>query len=345
MFNREEIETQAQKLFEKLRYATKEDGNKYTLEDCLAASPKILEINKLKKEKNAVILAHSYTTPDIVYGVGDFKGDSYYLSVAARDAKEAIIVFAGVVFMAETAKILSPQKTVIIPDPESGCGLADNFYVEDLQALKRKYPNAPVLCYINSTAQVKALSDICVTSSVVYDIVAKMKERDIIFVPDRLMAENIRIEMKRRNIDKKIISGNSACCVHERFNIDDLRKLKSKYPNAKAVSHPECKSEITGASDFVGGTGNMMKYCKESNADTFIILSEWGLVNRLEIENPHKKFISPLMSACTTMKYNTLDKILEALKNPHSSQIVDVEESVRKQALNAINRMFEYAKK
>lgn len=345
VFNQEEIKLKAEELLKKLRFATKEDGTKWSLTDCMAASPKILEINKLKKEKNAVILAHSYTTPDIVYGVADFKGDSYYLSAVARDASSDTIIFAGVVFMAETAKILSPQKTIIIVDPKSGCGLADNFYIEDLRLLKQKHPGVPVLCYINSTADVKAESDICVTSGVVYEIVAELPDKKIIFVPDKLMAENIRIEMKKRRIEKEIISAKSVCCIHERFDKADLDKLKRQYPAAKVVSHPECKPEITQVSDFVSGTGNMMKYCRESDADTFIVLSEWGLVNRLEIENPAKKFVSPVKSICNTMKYNTLDKILNSLKNPEHGQVVKIDENIRRKALIAINKMFEYVGK
>lgn len=344
MFSTKEIKSKAEELFKKIRFATKQDGSKWSLVDCLAVSAKILEINRIKKQKNAVILAHSYTTPDIVYGAGDFKGDSYYLSVKAKETKADIIIFAGVVFMAETAKILSPQKRVFIPDPESGCSLVDNFFAEDLRLLKKQNPDAITVCYINSTAQVKAESDICVTSSVVFDIVSKLPQKEIIFVPDKYMAENLRLDLKKRKIDKKIISGNSCCCVHEKFEAKNVISLKTKYPNAKVVAHPECKPEVTTLCDFVGGTGAMMDYCKKSNAEEFIILTEWGLVNRLEIENTTKKFHSPLKSVCDTMKLNTLDKIMQVLTDPQPNQVITVEENIRQKALKAIEKMFEYAK-
>jgi quinolinate synthase len=202
------IEAEALRLLRLLIHVECSTGRKWNIETCREIAPLTLEINRLKKEKNAVILTHSYVEPEVIYGVGDFKGDSYYLADQARQAKADVIVFAGVVFMAETAKILSPDALVVVPDRDSGCSLADSLNGEDVRRLKAMYPQAAVVCYINCTADVKAESDVCVTSSNVYNIVAGLPEKQILFVPDRLMADNIRTEMANRDIDKEIISSD-----------------------------------------------------------------------------------------------------------------------------------------
>src|SRR5690348_15001538 len=201
------VEAEAERLFRSLMHVDCDPhGRKWNLDTCREIAPLTLEINQLKREKDAVILTHSYVEPEIIYGVGDFKGDSYYLSDMARKSNAKVIVFAGVVFMAETAKILSPHATVVVPDRHSGCSLADSIDGAGVRKLKALYPDATVVCYINSTAEVKAESDVCVTSGNVYDIVAGLPARRVLFVPDRLMAENVRSEMKRRGVDKEIIS-------------------------------------------------------------------------------------------------------------------------------------------
>src|SRR5438309_1439933 len=200
------VDAEAERLFRALLHVDCEPGRQWDYAACRRIAPLTLEINRLKREQDAVILTHSYVEPELIYGVGDFKGDSYFLSQQARDSKAKKIVFAGVVFMAETAKILSPSATVVVPDRGSGCSLADSITGEGVRRLKALYPDAAVVCYINSTAEVKAESDVCVTSGNVYDIVAGLPEQRILFVPDRLMADNVRAELKRRGVAKEIIS-------------------------------------------------------------------------------------------------------------------------------------------
>lgn len=301
-----------------------------------------LEINRLKKEKDAVILTHSYVEPEIIYGVGDFKGDSYYLSLMARDSRAKIIIFAGVVFMAETAKILSPDATVIVPDRNSGCSLADSITGEGVRRLKAVHPDATVVCYINSTAEVKAESDVCVTSGNVYDIVAGLPARRIIFVPDRLMAENLRVELRRLGVDKEVISSDGTCMVHEEFTTGQVLAARSQFPGLKVVAHPECPPDVAAAADFVGSTGAMMKYVKASSAPYFLMLTECGLVGRLEVESPEKRFIGGCR-LCPYMKLNTLQGILSALEAPREDQIVTIDEGLRRRASLSIERMFSLA--
>jgi quinolinate synthase len=299
-----------------------------------------LEINRLKKEKDAVILTHSYVEPEIIYGVGDFRGDSYFLSLAAKKSQAKIIVFAGVVFMAETAKILSPDALVVVPDRGSGCSLADSITGDGVRKLKALYPDAAVVCYINSTAGVKAECDVCVTSVNVYDLVAKLPQRRVLFVPDRLMAENLRAELKRRGVAKEIISSDGTCLVHEEFTIAQVAAARAQYPGLKVVAHPECPPEVAAAADFVGSTGEMMKYVKTTAAPCFLMLTECGLVGRLEVEAPEKNFIGGCR-LCPYMKLNSLEKIRAALAAPRPDQIVTLDENLRVRAARCIERMFE----
>lgn len=319
-------------------------GRTWNYETCRELAPLTLEINRLKKEKNAVILTHSYVEPEIIYGVGDFKGDSYYLSLMAKQAQAKVIVFAGVVFMAETAKILSPQATVVVPDRGSGCSLADSIDGDGVRKLKALYPDATVVCYINSTAEVKAESDVCVTSGNVYDIVAGLPARRIIFVPDRLMAENVRSEMKRRGVTKEIISSDGTCLVHDEFTVEQIAAARAQFPGLKVVAHPECTAEVAAAADFVGSTGAMMKYVKATPAPYFLMLTECGLVGRLEVETPEKNFIGGCR-LCPYMKMNTLEKLRDALAAPRADQIVTLDEGLRQRAARCIDRMFELAPK
>ena len=336
------IEAEALRLLRLLIHVECSTGRKWNIETCREIAPLTLEINRLKKEKNAVILTHSYVEPEVIYGVGDFKGDSYYLADQARKAKADVIVFAGVVFMAETAKILSPDALVVVPDRDSGCSLADSLNGEDVRRLKTLYPKAAVVCYINCTADVKAESDVCVTSSNVYDIVAGLPEKQILFVPDRLMADNIRTEMANRDVDKEIISSDGTCVVHEEFTVDQITEARKTFPGLKIVAHPECTQEVAAAVDFLGSTGEMMKYVKTTEAPYFLMLTECGLVSRLAIEDPEKNFIGGCR-LCPYMKMNSLLKIRDALLDPQPEQVITLEEDLRKRALGCIERMFELA--
>jgi len=335
------IEAEAERLLRALMHVECDPkGRRWNYETCLEIAPLTLEINALKRERNAVILTHSYVEPEIVYGVGDYKGDSYFLSLKAKEAQADIILFAGVVFMAETAKILSPQATVLVPDRGSGCSLADSITGEDVRRMKALYPDAAVVCYINSTAEVKAECDVCVTSGNVYSIVAALPQERILFVPDRLMADNIRNELVRRGVKKEIISSDGTCMVHEEFDVAQIAQARAQFPGLKVVSHPECTEAVALASDFVGSTGEMMRYVTTTQAPYFLMLTECGLVGRLEVESPEKTFIGGCR-LCPYMKLNSLEKIRDLLLAPRPEQIVTLDEDLRRRAARCIDRMFE----
>ena len=336
------IEAEALRLLRSLMHVECSNGRKWNIETCREIAPLTLEINQLKQEKNAVILAHSYVEPEVVYGVGDFKGDSYFLAAKAKEAKADVIIFAGVVFMAETAKILSPEALVVVPDRDSGCSLADSITGTDVLNMKALYPDAAVVCYINSTAEVKAESDVCVTSGNVYDIIASLPHKRILFVPDRLMADNVRKELLSRGIDKEIISSDGTCIVHEEFTTEQIVEARKTFPGLKIVAHPECTLEVAEQVDFLGSTSEMMKYVKSTEAPYFLMLTECGLVSRLAVEDPEKNFIGGCR-LCPYMKMNSLVKIRDALKAPKPEQIITLDDELSKRAAHCIERMFELA--
>jgi quinolinate synthase len=335
-----EIASEADRLFRALLSVDCEPGRRWDLESCRRIAPLTLEINRLKREQEAVILTHSYVEPEIIYGVGDFKGDSYFLSLQARESRARKIVFAGVVFMAETAKILSPRATVVVPDRGSGCSLAGSIDGAGVRRLKALYPDAAVVCYINSTADVKAESDVCVTSGNVHDIIARLPERRILFVPDRLMAENVRAELARRGVAKEVIASDGTCIVHDQFDPAQITEARARFPGLRVVAHPECTAAVAAAADFVGSTGAMMKYVKNTAAPYFLMLTECGLVGRLQVEDPAKRFIGGCR-LCPYMKLNSLAKIRAALVAPRPDQIITLDEAVRVRAARCIGRMFE----
>jgi quinolinate synthase len=336
------IEAEALRLLRSLIHVECSTGRKWNIDTCREIAPLTLEINRLKKEKNAIILTHSYVEPEVIYGVGDFKGDSYYLAAQAKQAQADVIVFAGVVFMAETAKILSPDALVVVPDRDSGCTLADSINGADVRKMKTLYPDAAVVCYINCTAEVKAESDVCVTSSNVYNIVAGLPQKQILFVPDRLMADNIRNEMANRGVDKEIISSDGTCVVHEEFTVAQIEEARKTFPGLKIVAHPECTQEVADHADFLGSTGEMMNYVKTTDAPYYLMLTECGLVGRLAVEDPEKNFIGGCR-LCPYMKMNTLVKIRDALANPQPHQVITLEDDLSKRAARCIERMFELA--
>ena len=314
---------------------------KFTLEKCREIAPLVNEINELKKQKNAVVLAHSYVSPEIVYGVADFKGDSYQLSKNASKTDADIIVFSAVKFMAETAKILSPTKKVYIPSQFNGCTLADSITGEKVKQLKKKYPDHTFVCYINTTAEVKAECHTCVTSSNVYDIIEKIENDKIYFLPDRLMGENIKIEMTKRGIDKTILLYDGTCYVHEEYDPELIEYLRLEHPGLRVLSHPECSPSVAKLSDYVGSTSQMMNYVKRDAGETYFLLTECGLTSRLEVEVPHKKFVGAC-TQCRYMKSNTLKDILRVLKNPKSFDEILFPEDIRERALKSIKNMFFY---
>ncbi len=342
--NKEELLTQeAHRLYGLLGSVSHLEGRKWTYADCLQIAPYTLSINQIKKEQNAVILAHSYTVPELVLGVADFSGDSYALSLKAKEVREEKIIFAGVWFMAETAKILNPCKHVIIPAGKAGCSLADAITAEEVRRLKREYPDVAVLCYVNSTAEVKAECDVCVTSGNVFDIAERLPQKELIFVPDLLMAQNIEQELKRRGNPKKIIAAGGSCCVHDRYSVEDVQKLRAQYPDIVVICHPECQPQVCAACDYVGSTKTMQDYVSKSPAKIFGMLTEQGLVNRLEAAFTDKQFVWPF-GTCQYMKQNTLENTFQALLEPQPEQIVSLSSDVIARAQKSLQKMFELSK-
>ncbi len=328
MFSEEEIEKETDRLYEHLQ----EVG--WTREDCKLIAPLTLEINKLKKEKNAIILAHSYMRPQIIFGIADHVGDSYGLSKAAKETDAEIIVFCGVEFMAETAKILNPDKTVIIPDREAGCSLADSITAKDVLELKKKYPGIPVACYINTTAEVKAVCDVCVTSSNAERILKNLPGDKVIFVPDKHMGRNLA-----KSTGKEIIIWDGKCIAHDEFQEEHVKEVRKMFPGVKILAHAECDPSVVSLVDLVAGTSGMIKYIKEHGAGTYMLVTECGLSDRLQVEFPESKFVGTCM-ICPYMKKITLKKILDALKNPSPDLIIELRPEVIEKAKKSLERMF-----
>jgi len=341
LFDKPILEAEADRLFKQLATVECDPRNgTWSWERCLSIAPLTLEINALKRQKQATIMVHSYVDPEIIYGVGDHVGDSYYLSCMAQRNKSPIVIFAGVVFMAESTKLLSPQSKVYVPDIHSGCSLADSLTASQLRTLKKQYPEAATVSYVNCNADIKAESDVCVTSTNVYNIIAKLPHHEILFVPDKLMAENIRVELRRRGVDKIIHTSDGTCLVHDQFTPDLIDDARRRFPGLKVVSHPECTLEITSKSDFVGSTGAMMDYVRKSNAPYYMMLTECGLVSRLEVENPEKHFIGSC-KLCPYMKLNSLEKIRNTLRDLPTEQEILVPNDILLKGVKALEKMIE----
>ena len=297
-------------------------------------------IEQLKKEKSAVILAHYYTTKE-VQEIADFLGDSLALSVKARDIDAPIILFAGVNFMAETAKVLSPNKKVLIPVPEAGCSLAESCEAAALARLKEQYPDHKVVSYVNTSVGVKALTDVCCTSTNALKVVESIpKDQPIIFAPDRNLGSYIQKVTGRDNM----VIWDGACLVHEEFSLEGILRLKTQHPEAKVVVHPECKAELVEIADYVGSTAGILDYCKESNAEEFIVVTESGILVEMDKRLLAKRFIpAPTIGSeggcneCHYMKMVTLENILTCLEN--ESPEVTIDEPTRKAAEKSILNM------
>lgn len=295
----------------------------------------IEKINKLKKEKNAVILAHCYQNVEIDE-VADYVGDSLYLSQMAAKTNADIIVFAGVYFMAQTAKILNPTRKVLLPRLESGCRMADMITLEQLREFKSKFPKMPTVCYINSTAEVKSECDICCTSSNAVKIVDSLNAEEILFLPDTYLGK--WVEAKLGNV--KVNTYPGFCPTHMQIRDKDVIAAREKYPNALVLAHPECHQSVTAIADYVGSTTGIMKFAKESANKQFIIATEKGVVDRLKRDYPEKEFILIKDSViCPNMKWNTLTDIYNALDREEYE--ITVEEEMAQKALTCIDRMLE----
>ena len=293
----------------------------------------VKEILRLKKEKNAIILAHFYQ-PGIIQELADFVGDSYYLSEIARDCKEEVIMFCGVRFMAESAKILSPQKTVLMPCPSAGCSMADMASGKAVLELKEKYPEAYVVCYINSTGNVKAHCDVAVTSSSALKILKNIPNKQIMFLPDRNLGGYIAEFFP----EKEFILWDGFCRCHNKISREDILKEKEKHKNAKVLVHPECTKEIRDLADYIGSTSGIIDYATQDSANEFIIGTEEGILHELNKKNPNKNFFIPGdRICCQDMKKTTLENLHDALLNMKNEIILD--EEIRKKALRSLENM------
>ena len=290
------------------------------------------KILKLKKEKNAIILAHLYQIPE-VQEIADYVGDSYYLSQVARDAKEDLIIFCGVKFMAESAKVLSPDKTVILPAPNAGCPMADMAEVEDVEEMIKEYPDAFKVCYINSSYEVKALCDASVTSSSALNIMNNIPNKQILFLPD----QNLGGYIAEFFPEKEFILWRGFCPTHHRITAEDVLNAKQEHPNVKVLAHPECSKEVRELSDYLGSTSGIIDYATKCEDNEFIIATEEGVLHQLQKKNPNQKFYFPEMMVCPNMKKTTLQDIYDALDGKREEVVLD--EEIRQKALTSLENM------
>ncbi len=313
-------------------------------------------INQLKKERNAVILGHNYMEPALFHSIPDFTGDSLELARLAAQTDKDIIVFCGVKFMAETAKILNPQKTVLLPALNAGCSLAESITAEDVRNLKRKFPDVPVVTYVNTYADVKAESDVCCTSGNAAKVVESLKNDTIIFLPDEYLARNVARQTGKHIIfpskskgwpeaptdtllDYQFIGWHGRCEVHELFTVGDVEDAREKYPGVVVMAHPECSPEVTQAADFAGSTSAMIKFVQENKAPSYLLLTEGSMADNIAALYPEKNILRIKGHRCPHMQQITMEDTLLALQK--NQFVIDVEESVRLRAKRAVQRMIE----
>ena len=294
-------------------------------------APYIEKINKLKKDKNAVILAHNYQTPEIYHGVADIAADSLALAIEASKTKADIIVLCGVHFMAETAKLMNPKKKVLIPDMDAGCSLASSITGEDVRMLKEKYPGVPVVSYVNTSAEVKAESDVCCTSANAVKVVESLGVDRVIFLPDHYLANYVQ-----KNTKVKIISWQGTCIVHEKFTGNEVKDIREQNPGIKIIAHPECPPDVISASDFAGSTSSMVRYVKEKKPKKVLLVTECSMSDNIQIENPDVEFIKPC-NLCPFMKKITLKKILDCLEK--ESNEIKIGDNIAARARKSVTRM------
>ncbi len=341
-YSEDQIEAEALRLREAIRQA-----GLWDLETCRTIAPLTLEINELKSQNDVFLIAHSYQTPDIVYGVADSVSDSYTLSKAARDAPQQTILFSSVRFMAETAKIVSPHKTVLHPSPEAGCTLADSITAEDVRELKSKYPGVPVACYINTSAEVKAEVDVCVTSSNYLRICERLPGDRLIFVPDRLMGKHLTEYLAGR---KEVINYDGECYVHATFTGEKIRSWRERTAaqgiDLKVLSHPECDADVIAESDVVGSSEALMDEAirlGEEGSPDIMLITECGTADRIRAETENELNLIGTCVMCRYMKMTQLEDILQALRDPRPEQIIELNADVIERASRSLDEMFRLA--
>ena len=292
-------------------------------------------ILELKKQRNTVILVHNYQRPEM-FRIADYIGDSLGLSVAAAKTDADVILFCGVKFMAETAKVLSPHKTVLLPTLDAGCSLADMATAEKLKETKKQYPDAAVVSYVNTTADVKAISDICCTSANAVEVVNSLPNKRVIFLPDKNLGRYVQ-----QHTDKEIILWDGYCFVHDKLDAETLMEFKQRYPDAKIIAHPECKDELLKLSDHICGTGGMAKFAKSDGSKNFIVVTECGMTDKLRQDVPEKNFLS-FCNICPYMKSTTLPLVARSLV--HNMNEITLPEDIIAGARQAIDRMLAVSK-
>ncbi|OGO66436.1 MAG: quinolinate synthase [Chloroflexi bacterium RBG_19FT_COMBO_50_10] len=317
------------------------------------------EINQLKKEKNAVILGHNYMEPALFYSIPDFRGDSLDLSRKAAQTDKDIIVFCGVRFMAETAKLLNPTKTVLLPSEKAGCSLAASITAEDVRQLRARYPGVPAVAYVNTYADVKAEVDICCTSSNAKAVVESLHSDTVIFLPDEYLARNVARETGRHIIiptldytwknktstlvdyqpvgTQKMIGWHGRCEVHEKFTVQDIEAVRKQFPEVVILSHPECSPEVVAASDFSGSTNAMIRYVQETSAPQYLVLTECAMGDNIAAANPDKDMLRLCSVRCPHMNQITLEDTLKSLQL--NQYVIDIPEDIRIRAARSVERM------
>ena len=295
--------------------------------------PLIERINQLKKEKNAIILAHNYQTPEIYHGVADIKADSLALAVEASKTSADIIILCGVHFMAETAKLMNPEKKVLIPDLQAGCSLSSSITGEDVRMLKKQYPGVPVVSYVNTSADVKAETDICCTSANAVKVVESLKTDKVIFLPDHYLAKYVASKTKT-----KIISWKGTCIVHEQFTAKEIEDIKKTNPGIKIIAHPECPPDVIKASDFTGSTSGMINYVTQNQPKKVMLVTECSMSDNVQIDNPNVEFVKPC-NLCPYMKKITLEKILSCLEKETNE--IKIDPRIANAARTSVLRMTE----
>lgn len=318
------------------RFGALDQPQVYTADECKRMESLVAEIHELKRSEDAIILAHNYQRPEI-FEVADFIGDSLELAKHGRDVKQSTIIFCGVHFMAETAKILAPEKRVIIPDSRAGCSLAESADADELVArrdeLREIYPDLKVVSYVNTTADVKAVTDVCCTSSNALEVVEKIDSRNILFVPDENLAAWVS-----KNTEKNIIAWNGNCYVHHQIRPEEIQRMRAARPNLRVVAHPECREDVLQEADEVLSTSGMIRYARESDSNEFLIVTECGLSDRLLLELPEKTFYKACQ-LCKYMKMITLEGTRDALVNGQDE--IDLSAEICDKARGSLERMFE----
>ena len=319
-------------------------------------APLVYAVDEWKRRRKAVVLAHNYQTPEIFHGIADIRGDSLHLAREAARVDAEVIVVCGVYFMAETAKILNPDKTVLIPDPEAGCSLASSITAEDVRSLRARHPGTPVVAYVNTSADVKAESDICCTSGNAAKVVESLSADRVIFLPDEFLARNVARETGRKiifptrtprsaagedtdGLEYQMIGWQGRCEVHEKFTVQDIADIRRQFPDVAVLAHPECSPEVVAASDFSGSTAAMIAYVEKTGAPRYLLLTECSMGDNIAAANPRKEMLRLCSVRCPHMNEITLEQTLAALEQ--TRYVVEVPEDIRRRAFAAVQRMIE----